>query len=52
MNINKIYKLLVIIATIVLILTLYSTCYADNERITKDFELNSYVSSNNEIIYG
>lgn len=52
MNINKIYKFLVIIATIVLTITMYSTCYADNEKITKDFELNSYASSNNKIIYG
>ena len=52
MNSNKVYKLLIIIATIVLTLTMYSTCYADNEKITKDFELYSYVSSNNEIIYG
>lgn len=52
MNINKIYKFLVIIATIVLTITMHSTCYADNEKITKDFELNSYASSNNKIIYG
>lgn len=52
MNKNKIYKLLIIITTIVLTLTMYSSCYADNEKITNDFELNSYSSSNNEIIYG
>lgn len=52
MKSNKIYKLLVIVVTIALTLTSYSTCYADNEKITKDFELNSYASSNNEIIYG
>ncbi len=52
MNSNKIYKLLVMIAMIVLTLIVHSTCYADNENITKDFELNSCVVSNNEIIYG
>ena len=52
MNINKIYKLFLIVATIVFTLTIHSTCYADNEKITKDFELNSQSSSNNEIIYG
>lgn len=52
MNSNKIYKFLVIIATIVLTITMHSTCYADNEKMTKDFELNSYASSNNKIIYG
>lgn len=31
---------------------MYSTCYADSEKITKDFKLNSYSSFNNEMIYG
>lgn len=52
MNSNKIYKLFVVVATILLTFTMFSTCYADSEKITKDFELNSYSSSNNEIIYG
>lgn len=52
MNNNKIFKLFVIITTIFLTITMFSTCYADSEKITKDFELNSYSSSNNEVIYG
>ena len=52
MNKNKIYKLVRIIITFILILTMHSICYADNEKITNDFKLNSYSSYNNEIIYG
>lgn len=49
---NKLYKLLVTILTIVFSFTIYSTSYADNERITNDFKINSYVSFNNKSVYG
>lgn len=52
MNIKKIYKILVLIITAIFTFTMQSVCYADSEQITNDFELNSFSSSNNEIIYG
>ena len=52
MNSNKVYKLLTIIITVVLTFMMYSTCYADSEKITKDFEMSSCYSFNNEVIYG
>ena len=45
-------KLILIFVIIVLIFVMGDNCYANSEKITKDLELNSYSSSNGEIIYG
>lgn len=52
---KKIYNVLVIITMILLVFIMSTTCFANSENknlITKDFELNTYSSNNNEIQYG
>lgn len=53
MKCNK--KILILITVIFLVFTINATCFANNEdenRITNDFELSSYSSSNGEVQYG
>ena len=48
---KKISKLILIIV-IIFSLNMYSICYADNEKVTKDLELNACSTINNKLVYG
>ena len=52
MNSNKAYKICMAIIIFVITFIMSSTCYADTQRITNDFEISSNSVNLDEVTYG